>query len=68
MTYKVWFYLKNSRMIGRTATERDRAMLTGDWDLQSGTKFIGFNFEHPDSPPLCINLDMLDYIDFVVIR
>lgn len=62
--YNVYFYLKGSRSIHRKATIKDAAVITGNWDLDPQTKFIAFNFEHPESAPVAINLDILEYIDF----
>lgn len=64
MNYQVTFHLTNYRTIQRKANERDRAMITGDWNLDPATRFVSFNFEHRESPPVAINLDVLEYIDF----
>lgn len=65
MYYAVYFHLKSGRMISRKATIRDAAIITGTWDLDPHTKTIAINFEHPDSPPVVVSIDSLEYIDFV---
>lgn len=62
--YNVSFYLKGGRLIQRKATVKDAAVITGNWELHPDTKLVAFNFEHPESAPVAINLDVLEYIDF----
>lgn len=62
--YQLTFYLKGSRTIYRKANHKDAVVLTSDWNIEMGTRFLSINFEHPESAPLVINLDQLEYIDF----
>lgn len=66
--YNVYFYLKGSRSIHRKATTKDVAVITGNWELEPSTKFVAFNFEHPESAPVAISLDVLKYIDFRLVN
>jgi len=64
MHYAITFYIKGGRIVNRKGTYRDVAKLTEDWQLDPATRTIAMNFEHNDSPPILINLDVLEYIDF----